>query len=98
MSTSRNFTRFRVSEARMAPVTSAENPLDPAVPDLLHATPMVRVDEDATRLALTLSFASGVSGGFFADALDGARLAPSTWQPESFASDLFLSHRQLLFQ
>jgi DNA mismatch repair protein MutS2 len=66
--------------------------LDPEVPDLLHATPMVRVDLDATRLALTLAFASGVSGGLFTETLDRARLAPSTWQPESFAGDLFLPH------
>jgi DNA mismatch repair protein MutS2 len=65
---------------------------DPLILDLLHATPMARVDADATHLALTLAFASGVSGGFFTDALDGARVAPSTWQPESFASDLFLTH------
>src|SRR5262249_19723926 len=69
-----------------------ENPLAPELPDLLHATPMVRVDLDATRLALTLTFASGVSGGLFTDTLDRARLAPSTWQAESFAGDLFLSH------
>jgi DNA mismatch repair protein MutS2 len=69
-----------------------EDPSDASVPDLLHATPMVRVDAEATRLALTLAFASGVSGGLFTDALDGARIAPSAWQPESFASDLFLAH------
>ena len=65
---------------------------DVAVPDLLHATPMVRVDLEATRLGLNLAFASGVSGGFFAEALDRARMGPSTWQPEAFAADLFLSH------
>jgi DNA mismatch repair protein MutS2 len=65
--------------------------VDAAVPDLLHATPMTRIDMDATQLALTLAFASGVSGGLFAESLDRARLAPSTWQPESFAADLFLS-------
>jgi DNA mismatch repair protein MutS2 len=53
---------------------------------------MASVDLDATRLALTLAFASGVSGGLFTEALDRARVAPSTWQPESFSSDLFLSH------
>ncbi len=60
------------------------------VPDLLHPTPMTRVELEATRLAIALAFASGVSGGLFADALDRARVAPSTWDPASFASDLFL--------
>lgn len=78
----------------MAPSPAAPTRSHPeaAVPDLLHATPMTRVDMDATRLALTLAFASGVSGGLFTEALDRARVAPSTWQPESFAADLFLSH------
>jgi DNA mismatch repair protein MutS2 len=77
--------------APSAPALPASHP-DVAVPDLLHATPMVRVDVEATRLGLNLAFASGVSGGFFADALDHARMAPSTWQPAAFAGDLFLSH------
>jgi DNA mismatch repair protein MutS2 len=60
------------------------------IPDLLHPTPMTRIDVDHTKLAIALAFASGVSGGLFADALDRAKVAPSTWQPASFASDLFL--------
>src|ERR1700721_526121 len=60
------------------------------VPDLLHPTPITRIDVDHTKLAIALAFASGVSGGLFADAPDRARVAPSTWQPASFASDLFL--------
>lgn len=64
----------------------------PPVPDLLHATPLTRVDLEAARLAMTLAFASGVSGGLFTDALDRARPGASTWQPDAFASDLFLSH------
>lgn len=77
----------------MAPGPSAPGDplLDATLPDLLHAVPMVRVDVEATGLALTLAFASGVSGGLFTEALDRARVAPSTWQPESFAADLFLS-------
>jgi DNA mismatch repair protein MutS2 len=63
-----------------------------AVPDLVDAIPMARIDMEAMRLELTLAFASGVSGGLFSNALDGARVAPSTWQRESFAADLFLSH------
>lgn len=65
--------------------------LDPAlVPDLLHAVPLTRIDAAHTRLAIALAFASGVSGGLFADALARASVAPSTWDPASFANDLFL--------
>ncbi len=60
------------------------------LPDLLHPTPMARVDLDHTKLAIALAFASGVSGGLFAEALDKAKVAPSTWEPASFANDLFL--------
>jgi DNA mismatch repair protein MutS2 len=73
----------------LEPRTPAEDP-SARVPDLLHPTPMTRIDVDATKLAITLAFASGVSGGLFADALDRAKVAPSTWEPASFANDLFL--------
>jgi DNA mismatch repair protein MutS2 len=62
------------------------------IPDLLHPTPMSRVSFEPTKLAVALAFASGVSGGLFADALERATLAPSTWEPESFAGDLFLQN------
>jgi DNA mismatch repair protein MutS2 len=62
------------------------------IPDLLHPTPMTRVDVDGVGLAMALAFASGVSGGLFGDALDRARVAPTTWQPGAFAADLFLPH------
>ena len=52
---------------------------------------MRRIDAAATKLAISLAFASGVSGGLFGDALDRATVAPSTWEPRSFASDLFLA-------
>ena len=61
------------------------------VPDILHPAPLQRIDREQTRLALQLAFASGDSPGTFADALDSASVAPSTWQPESFAKDLFLT-------
>jgi DNA mismatch repair protein MutS2 len=63
-----------------------------SLPDLLHPTPRERIDAEHTRLAITLAFASGVSGGLFADALDRATLAPSTWEPASFTNDLFLQN------
>ncbi len=59
-------------------------------PDLLHPTPLRRIDVEGTKLSIALAFAAGVSGGLFADALDRATVAPSTWDPASFASDLFL--------
>ncbi len=58
--------------------------------DLLHPTPFARVDLEELKLAMALAFAGGVSSGLFSDALDRAKVAPSTWKPEAFASDLFL--------
>ena len=63
-----------------------------SVPDLLHPTPTTRIDAESTRLSIALAFASGVSGGLFADALDRTKVAPSTWEPASFANDLFLQN------
>lgn len=60
------------------------------IPDILHAAATRRVDADKTRLALTMAFAGGASGGLFADALDQATIAPSTWRPREFAEELFL--------
>lgn len=60
------------------------------VPDLLHATPLLRLDVESTRLALNLAFAGGGSGGLFSEALERAALAPSTFEPAGFANDLFL--------
>lgn len=61
------------------------------VPDLLHPSPLRRIDADSTKTALALAFAGGVSGGLFSEVLDAAKLAPSTWQPGSYAADLFLA-------
>jgi hypothetical protein len=60
------------------------------VPDLLHPTPARRIPGETTKLAIALAFAGGVSGGVLAEALDNASLTESTWDPESFATDLFL--------
>jgi len=51
---------------------------------------MRRIDRDAARLSIQLAFAAGVSGGLFADVLSKATLAPSSWDPSTFAADLFL--------
>jgi DNA mismatch repair protein MutS2 len=64
---------------------------DDALPDLLHPLPIARIDAGHTKVAMTFAFASGVSGGLFADALDAAKVAPSTWDPSAFAGDLFLT-------
>ena len=63
---------------------------DALIPDLLHPTPIQRIDVEMTKVAMTFAFASGVSGGLFADALDKASIAPSTWEPSVYAADLFL--------
>ncbi len=83
----------------LAPVITAKTPEgatprhEPVfIPDLLHPTPLVRFDVEQAKLAIALAFASGVSGGLFGDALDRASVAPSTWDPESFANDLFLQN------
>lgn len=60
------------------------------VPDLLYASPLRRIDVDKTRVAIGFAFASGVSTGLFNEALESAKLAPSTWKPATFAKDLFL--------
>ncbi len=60
------------------------------VPDLLGPEPTLRIDAESTTLAVSLAFASGVSGGALTEALDNARMAPSSWEPGSFAADLFL--------
>lgn len=57
---------------------------------LLHPDPVPRPDLDELRQSLTFAFASGVSGGLYAQALDRAPLPASTFRPESFAADLFL--------
>lgn len=60
------------------------------IPDILHATPFRRIDADKTRLALTMALASGSASGLFAEALNAALLAPSTFRPAEFAGELFL--------
>ena len=60
------------------------------VPDLLHPTPLRRIDVEQTKTAIALAFAGGVSGGVFSEALDAATVAPSDWEPAAFVSDLFL--------
>ncbi|MEO8875064.1 MAG: DNA mismatch repair protein, partial [Polyangiaceae bacterium] len=67
---------------------AAESLLIP--PDLLHPQPISRVGLDDTRRAIAFAFATGVSAGLFADALERRPLAPSTWDPAAFVNDLFV--------
>jgi DNA mismatch repair protein MutS2 len=60
------------------------------VPDLLHPEPTRRIDVEQTRVALSMAFAGGTSGGLFSEALERATLAPSSWEPAGFVNDLFL--------
>lgn len=62
------------------------------VPDILHPAPLTRIDLEQVKLGMALAFASGVSGGLFAEALEKAKVAPSTWEPACFANDLFLAN------
>ena len=76
---------------RAARSTESSRTLEPVpLPDLLNATPTRTIDGESTDLALVMAFAGGTSGGLFSDALAKASIAPSTWEPASFADDLFL--------
>lgn len=59
-------------------------------PDLLHPTPVVRIDADAVRVGIAIAFAGGTSGGLFGDALDRSSVGFSTWSPAAFEDDLFI--------
>jgi DNA mismatch repair protein MutS2 len=77
----------------MAPIEAPRpSSADPAaeLPDLLHVAPPAPTDAASARLAVALAFAGGLSGGLFDEILDARPLAPSTWDPALFASDLFL--------
>lgn len=62
----------------------------PIIPDILHPTPSCRIDLARTKLALTLALASGSAGGLFAEVLDGATHAPSSFRPSEFVEELFV--------
>ena len=74
----------------LAPLPTLDAASANVVPTLLHPEPIARPDLDELRQSLSFAFASGVSGGLFSQALERAPLAPSTWNPKSFAPDLFL--------
>jgi len=67
----------------------APRPLPP-IPDLLSATPAVRIDLAALRQTLVFAFAMGGSVEAFEEALAGATLPASAWDRAHFGRDLFL--------
>jgi DNA mismatch repair protein MutS2 len=60
-------------------------------PDLLSHSPAIRVDAAQLKQTLTFAFASGVPGTAFAQLLESANLPASTWEPRSFADELFVA-------
>jgi DNA mismatch repair protein MutS2 len=60
-------------------------------PDLLSHAPAVRLDAAQLKQTLTFAFASGVPSTVFAELLESAALPASSWEPRSFAEELFLS-------
>ncbi|HSC89416.1 MAG TPA: DNA mismatch repair protein [Polyangiaceae bacterium] len=61
------------------------------IPDLLHADPRRSIDVDQADTALVFAFAGSSSVGLFAELLNGARAARSTFEPAGFARDLFVT-------
>jgi len=59
-------------------------------PDLLHAEPCASIDRAAALKALEFAFAAGDSAGIASGALETAAIAPSEWQPDCFADELFV--------
>jgi DNA mismatch repair protein MutS2 len=63
----------------------------PPIPDLLSATPLVRVDAAALRETLVFAFAMGGEVESFDEALAGASLPATSWDRAHFGRDLFLA-------
>lgn len=78
------------------PAALAPSPRTSAIPDLLSADPMVRVDAADLRQTLVFAFAMGGTKEAFERAISAAALPASRWDRAYFARDLFLE--QLLDQ
>jgi DNA mismatch repair protein MutS2 len=61
------------------------------IPDLLCATPALRLDAASLKQTLTFAFASGTPSSAFAQVLANTLLPASSWEPSAFAEQLFLS-------
>jgi DNA mismatch repair protein MutS2 len=62
-----------------------------ALPDLLCHVPAMRLDAAQLKQTMTFAFASGVPSTAFAQLLERATLPDSSWDPSSFAREIFLS-------
>jgi len=60
------------------------------LPDLLHHTPAISVDEAALLHALSFAFIAGSAGGALQSALSRTALAASSFSPEALQGGLFL--------
>jgi DNA mismatch repair protein MutS2 len=60
------------------------------VPDLLHASPAISVDESALLQALSFAFIAGSAGGSLTTALSRTALAASSFTPEALQDGLFI--------
>ena len=60
------------------------------VPDLLSPEPTLRLDEAAVRRAIAFAFAAGDGADTLATELASARMAPSSYDPAQFATEIFL--------
>ncbi len=63
---------------------------EPAVPDLLHPTPIVRLNLSQLEHALSFAFAAAGSDVSLYEQLEHASLPFSSWDPACFAPDLHL--------
>jgi len=63
---------------------------EPLVPDLLHPTPMVRLNLSQLEQALSFAFAAAGSDVSLYEQLEHASLPFSTWDPDCFLPDLHL--------
>jgi DNA mismatch repair protein MutS2 len=61
------------------------------IPDLLSHVPTLRLDAHELKQTLTFAFASGVPQSAFQQAIQNGSVVPSTWDPDQFARDLFVS-------
>ncbi|HEX6245996.1 MAG TPA: DNA mismatch repair protein [Polyangiales bacterium] len=76
---------------RLPPLGAAHARRERAHPDLLNPTPSIAVDAAPLRAALSFSFIAEDENGALRAALDGAPLAASSFDPECFFRELYLS-------
>jgi DNA mismatch repair protein MutS2 len=77
--------------ARLAPLSPTQQRSASPWPDVWNLTPSVAVDEAALRAALTFSFIAEDDNGAIQGALDQAPIAASSFEPECFFRELYVS-------